>query len=340
MKKFYFLSVFCFWVIASLYAQPTITYNGNAPQIGDVFYQSFTDDALDPGPAGANQSWNFSSVNVTETKVSYAVDPSVTPFAGDFPESNIAFDYSADNIYHYANISNTEFFNNGTGFDETPPLIIHNTDPSLQMQYPFSYNDNFIDTYFAAYEFEGLLTHQRGTSDVTADAWGSITTPEGTYNVLRVKTIRDHIDSVWMSGIFIYTTSTLFTDYGWYTDNSRIPVFALTIIESALTTDTTGYYSTQSIGIPEQVPAFTNLKIYPNPACDHISVCFTNNQTEDINIQTFNQLGQEVKSLTKNPGFTKDQNLNINLEALQPGVYFIRLSDETSNGSIQKFIKR
>ena len=63
MKKNYALIVLLVLTTSLVFSQPTITYNGNASQIGDVYYFSNTEDQLDPGPSGANQTWNFSVIN-------------------------------------------------------------------------------------------------------------------------------------------------------------------------------------------------------------------------------------------------------------------------------------
>jgi len=231
----------------------------------------------------------------------------------------------------------TESYDWGTGFDESPQTVIKYSDPTLQMIYPFAFNGNFTDSYFSSYEYKGMLTHRRGTITVNADAWGTVTTPEGTYNALRVKSIRDEVDSVWISGFFISATLTTLTDYGWYTTSSKIPVFALTVIETAQTSDTVGYYSTQTIGVPEQSIAGACFSIYPNPATDFITVVFKNNVSAGTKIRVLNQLGQEVKRITA--GSLTGETLQIDLDGLTPGVYFIRINDETSS-YVQRFVKR
>lgn len=187
MKNFYLLSVFCFLVVATLHAQPTITYNGNAPQIGDIFYTTGTLDQLDPGPAGPNQTWSYPTINPFMSVEDHAVNPSTTPYANIFTESNISFEEIGWDTYTYATVTTSGLLNNGVATTmEMDPFIIHYSDPVLIMQYPFSYNNNFNDTYFAAYEFLGILTHFRGSLVATADAWGSITTPDGTFNMVRL----------------------------------------------------------------------------------------------------------------------------------------------------------
>ncbi|RLD86710.1 MAG: hypothetical protein DRJ09_11520, partial [Bacteroidetes bacterium] len=217
MKKNYLVMVAICLTSLSLTAQPLITYNGNAPQIGDIYHFSGDNGSYDPGPAGANQNWDFSNIPSSFSSTETAVTPESTPFAGDFPEASIAFHYTGDNeAYSYAEVSTSAMLNDGVGLDPggDNEYIIHYTDAVMLMQYPFSYSDTYTDSYFSAYTFEGMLTHEWGNIIVTADAWGSVSTPVDTYNnTLRVKSERIFTDSVWMSGIFLYANSYTQTSY-------------------------------------------------------------------------------------------------------------------------------
>jgi hypothetical protein len=344
MKKFYSLSVFCFLVVATLHAQPTITYNGNAPQIGDIFYTTGSLDQLDAGPAGPNQTWSYPTINPFMTVEDHAVDPSTTPYANIFTESNISMEEIGWDTYTYATVATSGLNYDGVAsLMKGETLIIHYSNPVLNMQYPFSYNNSFSDTYFAAYEFMGTLTHSMGSLIATADAWGSITTPDGTFNnVLRVTIVRNHTDSTWMGTTFLETNSSIITDYEWHTATSRSPIFKIKYTQGDQfgDGDTSAYYTSQSIGIPESLETFENLRVFPNPASDNINISFSGHQDECIIIKIFNQLGQEVKNAQKRFVSRENQNFVFNLEGFIPGIYFICLSDANRNVTARKIIKK
>ena len=205
-KKNIILIVICLMGI-SITAQPVITHDGNAPQIDDIYASSGDFGSFDPGPDGAGQSWDFSDITPTFSSLATVVTPGSTPFADEFPEATVAFHYTGDaESYSYAEVTNSEMFNDGVGFDPggANEYVIHYTDAVKLMNYPFSFSDSYTDTYYADYTIvEGMLTHEWGNVTVTADAWGSVTTPAGTFgNTLRVKREMVYTDSVWMMGTF------------------------------------------------------------------------------------------------------------------------------------------
>ena len=75
--------------------------------------------------------------------------------------------------------------------------------------------------------------------------------------------------------------------------------------------------------------------IYPNPASTQIHVSFKCNQNTGATIAVYNLLGQEVKS-QKVTGV--QGKVDINVEDLQPGIYFCSLKADNSVTQTQKFI--
>lgn len=170
MKKNYFFSVTLMLMASLVFCQPTITHNGNGPQIGDVYYLSNSEEMLDPGPSGANQSWDYSVINVISTNQATIMNPNNTPFASDFPGCNQVFHFNGTSTYIYYDLTQSMINHYGEGFDNAPPMIIYFSDPHKEIEFPFSYNDSFTDDFFSSYDYEGMTTHRRGTSTVTADA--------------------------------------------------------------------------------------------------------------------------------------------------------------------------
>ena len=70
-------------------AQPTLTSSNSNPVIGDIItLQSYS--YTSPGSAGANQTWNFSSITQTTASAVSSTCTAVSPSnAATFPGSNI-----------------------------------------------------------------------------------------------------------------------------------------------------------------------------------------------------------------------------------------------------------
>ena len=336
MKKFYIITTIICLFTVGLTAQPVITHNGNAPQIGDVYHFSGTSGSFDPGAPGGNQSWNFSDINPTSSNTVTVVSPGSTPFAGVFTESTHSFHYTGSSeLYSYAEVNASGFLNDGIGVDPggVDETVIHYTNPVKLMQYPFSFNNTYTDTYFAVYSMtEGMVIHENGTIAVNADAWGSITTPAGTYNnTLRVKEERNYTDSIFMDGVFVYVTSFTQTDYEWYTATSHTPVFSLS--ETGDGTSVT--YRSETVGI-EETPLLTQVSVYPNPADNTLNIRLPEGDMENAEISVVNLTGQQMLQFKNNGNLQ----LQADISGLAPGVYMLRIKSSTGNYTTSKFIKR
>jgi len=91
--------------------------------------------------------------------------------------------------------------------------------------------------------------------------------------------------------------------------------------------------SKNSTGIDDNT--LSEISIYPNPATDHITVNTTDSNSGIYTLQILNLLGDVVYSVSKE--FTETTSININY--LEPGLYFIKIEN---NGSVisKKFIKK
>ena len=327
MKKILF-TIIALWLSTSgLMAQPVITYAGNASQIGDSYAFSGGNGTFDPGPAGANQSWDFSAITATIFNSVDVVSPGSTPFASDFPESNTAYHYTGDSeLYSYGEENTTERLHDGVGFSSGD--LIHYTDPVKNMEFPFSYTDSYADSYYTSYTMSNVETHEHGNVTVTADAWGSVSTPAGVYNnTLRVKSEYTAIDSMWVMGTFISVTTNSFTDYDWYTATSHTSVISISVTADGSSVS----YRTDGVGIDEQVSLQSQLHLYPNPATNRINVEFPEKISSNAEVYIYNLAGKQVAQCTKT-----GSNYSADINTLAPGEYIIKAGNIYGG----KFIKQ
>ena len=336
MKKFYFITIIACLFTMGLTAQTVITYDGNAPQIGDVYYMSGKIGSFDPGPSGGGQSWDFSYVQVPTLGKMTAVDPSSTPFVSDFPEATIAFidDDPSIESYNYWLLTGSELFSLGFGTDPgNNQEINHYADTKKTMQYPFAYNDSYSDSYLIVTSYIVMTIHSGGTITATADAWGSVKTPAGTYNnTLRIKKVNDYVDSVWnIEGDLMSTTPHTEIDYEWYTATSHYPVLHIQVTEAG-----TSMSFTSLVGGIEDNPLLSQINIYPNPADDIINVKLSDAVSGKVEISLLSQKGELLTQLTE----TGNHQFYANISGLAAGAYFIKIKDSSGNYATSKFIKQ
>ncbi len=339
MKKvLLFLSAFIF-TLSQSFSQPTITFAGNAPQVGDVFNLNFVDaDGLSEGASGAGQTWNYSGVTVTESNQTSVVAPSSTPFGGEFPDADAAFSMGS-NSYSFAEITTSYMENVGVAAEESGfQFVIHYTDPVRVMNYPFNYGDSYSDTYRGSYTMQTMTVSQSGDKTFTADAHGTLITPEGTFNnILRIKSNYTQVDSFFMGAMFLYANTETLENYAWYSSSSKEPLFDLTYFTNSLTgTDTTAYYSGAPAYVTEPLNTGHSVHLYPVPAEDKIYLSFSAKQTVSLNIYDIS--GRNVYSeegLKLGPEKTE----MLNLSKLTPGTYFIQIHNQKLT-LCRKFLKK
>ena len=334
MKRIYLTAIIIIFFTLGVTAQPVITYGGNAPQIGDHIYTSAVPygSSFDPGPAGANQSWDFSDVQSIISLENIAVDPATTPNGADFPEATIAFTDPDNLIFSYSQITSSAMFHLGN--DQGSGNVFPYTDSRKEMQYPFSYNNTYSDTYSFAYPSALMLIHESGTITATADAWGSVKTPGGTYNsTLRIKKVMVSTDSTWNGdGVLMNVATDTFTSYEWYTATSHYFVLSIGVDSDGASSIA---WTSSANGIKDNT-LLSQITVFPNPAKNIINVKIADGITEKLKIDLVSSSGKELKPLTK----TGNQQFSADISRFPSGVYFLRFKNCSGNIMTKKFVKQ
>ncbi len=336
MKKNTLFTIVCSLLLWGVAAQPVITCNGNAPQIGDRFVYSGVPYgfSFDPGPAGGNQSWDFSDVQSIISVETVVVDPASTPNAADFSDATIAFHdpNTSDNDYSYSQITSSAWIHLGAidGFGNSSPY----TDPRIEMQYPFSYNNTYTDTYSFASVSSVMIIHESGTITATADAWGSVKTPAGTYNnTLRMKKEEVFTDSTWNNaGDLMSVVTDSYTRYEWYTATSHYCVLSIGVTSDGVS-GISWISSTNSI---KDNPLLSQIAVFPIPADNVVNVKLTAGIADKMEITVVNLTGQQLMRLAK----TGSNRFSANISQLPSGIYFLRIKNGSGNIMTKKFVKQ
>jgi len=318
-----------------LFAQPVLNNNLNFT-IGDKYRIDGYNDVttIDPGGPGGNQVWDFSVIvgeDFFEGEAAICVDPATTPFADSTwtAQADIATKPYASEFgpyqYYKSNPNSRELLASAM-YEPGGSVFSKYLSPYTDLQFPLAYGGSFnFQTEMLMYWITMGYYVMRDSGHVTveADAWGSITTPEGSYpNVLRLKTTsvihswyRYDIGEPW-------TYLGEFTDisYTWYTANIKVPV--LTIMEFQFDKGGKGMYAVHYLADYESTtgvesPDEKTFSMYPNPAKNFIHIVSGDDFWAD-EIIIYDQQGKEA--LRKHPG-----NGSLDLSALKPGIYFVNL---------------
>ncbi len=284
------------------------------------------------GDAGANRSWNFTGIvqNGSPISASYLL-PGSGNGSSNFPGANLM--QIVEDSYSYIKTDGGSYYTLGM-YTEDVLRVYSNT--QKVMEYPFSFNSTFTDTYASNSNFAGTEVRSNGTVTMTADAWGTITLPSGTYpNALRVKTVMSNTDSMFVSGT-PFVTSSVSTSYSWYVSGKKFPIFGITYIQSPMfSLKSAAYVTNFTTSISQQSSIAEDYKLeqnFPNPFNPSTTINFSITNAGFTSLKVYDILGKEVASLVNGNLAAGKYSADFDASDLTSGVYFYKLetSDFTS----------
>lgn len=170
-------------------AQPVLEYANLVP-IGTTtaIHMVTAPGASDPGPDGANVTWDFSSatLQLNAGTVSW-VDPATTPQGSSYPTSNLAQVVAAPigTIYNYFDLqpAHLDQLANGVGGSDASVYA----DPKTIIQFPLHYQDSYTDNFTDNGAPASYIRSYTG--------YGTVILPTGTYtNVVKMTSTGGAID--------------------------------------------------------------------------------------------------------------------------------------------------
>lgn len=182
-------------LVCKLYAQAPILDSTVCLTVGQIAQISVINNALAiaPGTAGANQTYDYSVLPAFNSNYDIlGVDNLTSPFGMSYPLSNATVSWSSFGTpYYHFLLSDTSYIYLGGGgsFGDYAYL-----DHYKQLQFPFTYNDNYTDTFVAVSNTGG---YRAGSVTVSGDGYGNLLVPGQTFtDVLRVKRFSDYYDTI------------------------------------------------------------------------------------------------------------------------------------------------
>ena len=360
----YKLSLITFILSTFSFAQITVNSSDFATG-GDTVRISITNGTgLDFSTTGPNQTWDFSTMVPTSQVLDTFHSTSTIPLF-----AQVVFGNFAPAKYH------ASYFREATTLPLSQltflPVTINNIfqytrltpDSMTSVGYSMVINNNEIpfksDTIEKNYDFPiqyGNTTFSRGYTKIdmnpvynailkqhrvhssSVDGWGSITTPYGTFNALRIKHEINEIDSISLTVASFPTTlplqNPLRREYEWWTNGEKEPILKITTSEiQGIENITNVQYRDIYRGLDAGLNVINSDKFsfFPNPVSEDLT--FTNDGTIQI-IEIIDLRGNKVIEFDN----LKAQSNKINVSSLQKGFYLLQF--ETSKGRIvQSFEK-
>lgn len=110
---------------------------------------------------------------------------------------------------------------------------------------------------------------------------------------------------------------------------------------TTLTTAITNALNAQnSVGIKETINSDFSLNLFPNPVKNSAKVIYTLNHDDEVSIEIYNILGNKIKTISAEKQTSGKHEVQINVETLSDGIYFIQLITGNSSEMRKFYISR
>lgn len=287
MKHLYSAPALLFFC-GSLNAQVQIT-SADMPVIGDEIIRYLdTLPGFTPGADGPDQSWDFSLAVQDVDQVNTFVDPASTANGDQFGDANLALTTDGNN---YTYINNTAAQMTAEGFSGDPLgdgtfNIVAPLDPVLPLhQFPrehgsvftsdFGFDVTVDGTDFGVYQ--GRIKETATVHDTT-DAYGSISTPVGTYDCIRSRNTTIRIDSIFAQLLEFLPMTFLFANvdttvtYMWHAVETRLPVAEMLLDSTGAAVSFTWSSIEPNSTAIAGAPPSEEFRLFPQPAADRVLI--------------------------------------------------------------------
>lgn len=347
-------------LVSSAVAQtPIVLTNTNMPSANDTLrYTSVSLNSVSNyTTTGTNFSWNFGSVTSTTAGIRsfksalqtpYAVFfLSFTGFAEKLPDISLGGAFSFTDYYNfYKKQTNPQaFIADGVGLTfSSVPLPSYYTDKDELYLFPMTYPKYDSTTFRFSTPSVSLIPivyTKTGYRVTRVDGWGTVTTPYGTENCLRIVTTQYAKDSIKTAFLPLGFPNTV-RSYQWMTLNSKIPYFEVTgnVVGNNFVPTTAryrGYAKTpieppNTTGIAEAESGTEQIVVYPNPVSNVLHLGAVRG---DLTFSLLDAQGKFLRTINLKAGESTQE---IEVSDLAPGIY--SLSGILEAKAIQiKFVK-
>ncbi|MDB5258702.1 MAG: hypothetical protein JWM14_3397 [Chitinophagaceae bacterium] len=327
MKKLLLSNLLLFLSIG-VFAQPVLTSDEMLPYGSVLNYKFITDySMIDVTSTGANVTWDYSTVTLdgSDDLNITMVNPSSTPYASSFPNSNYAYHETqgTDEDYRYFSLTSSKMERVGSYASSAKTY----SDPQVEYVFPLTLNTTNNDTWDNDQSSFG-----GGTYDLNCIAYGTLKLPDATYNnVLLVKVSFDE-------GGFLD-----FDSYFWYDSDNGAVLFQYVQGDGFFVADQALYVSSLTVGTDPIILSSANayyLKdlTYNNPVNNTLNVAFGNSSDFSGKYVIANTLGEKISEGT----ITGQQSLNLPCEELKQGMYLLTLFEEQNSDQKKtiRFVKQ
>lgn len=343
----------------TLSAQITIS-SSDMPNSGDSVLISVTTsiDSNYVDSTGANYTWDYSTLTPNFQRYEKFDSPLTFPIPFNLlfnpfnttygNENNILTSLpipgvTLDMAYDFLKESSSKFRQVGAGYtiNGIPLPFVYSSDDVIY-RFPMNYLNTDTSDYTFGLPIPGIGYYgQTGHRENIVDGWGTLITPFGTFNTLRVKSTIAAIDTVALDAVGFGSDipRPLRYEFKWLATAMQIPVLKVDASDvfGAMVITNVEYQDTVIAGVPQL--GIVNVSgnnfnsiVYPNPVADNTILQYTLSEKSQIKISVTDIVGKTISILadeSQNIG-TFQKQINVSELNLTDGVYFVIL--QTNSG--------
>jgi hypothetical protein len=318
--------------------------------------KTLTPGSINPGSAGANQTWNFVTLLSDTVDTLTFTNPTWTPHGSSFPNSNLAVINSSDGSVTYLENTSTGLFVDGA---YTNPMgqgfMTVTINPTEELSaFADTFNSSFQKTSRMAVKApftqypgaDSVWLKERKAKDVKTDGWGSVITPLGTYNCIRhkgrvitVDSIFIHIASLsmWINAPASYSPiiDTVW-HFSWWASGVGFPLVEFDSTKADTIRNITWLKTLPVIGGIHETASLSEVNAYPNPSSGQFT--FYSPQTTNYGLEIYNVIGECIfqKTVNRNSSAGASTGETVNLNAPN-GIYFLHITSKEGT-AIRKLV--
>ena len=278
----------------SLAAQPTLDNSVSTPAgTQSSFFQIQAQSLMSAG-TGANQTWDFSSVDTTNGQIipQNFVSPSGLPGASNYPTANAAINFQGNVQYFLVNNQKIDLL----GMYSSASQMVY-SDPEERFRFPLTFNQAYTDN-FAATDQGPTGIVRSGDLTNTFVGYGTLTLPDGQVfnNAIRMDQQYNLDDEYNVGGNTLTISSTITTQY-YLVLGIPGPVFAAIEGSSQGQTSYSYLFQRNAVMSTEEIQDIPAV-VFPNPSNEVCQVLFTAPQSGAYAMELIDLQGKVLKRLS------------------------------------------
>lgn len=352
MKKLllssFFLSAIGFSTSAQIsVGQWDVALPGNVLLQAHDTLKPMTPGSINPGSAGANQVWSFSTLGAHVVDTLTTTNPNWLPNGSTFPNANLAIMNSSDGSEIYLNNNASGLYIEGFYGDPfgIGAMAISYDSVEQLAKFTDTFNTTFQNTAYAEFEFsftqipgvDSLQVRHYVNKNIATDGWGTITTPLGSnISCLRHSGLVVTIDSIFAHPIgppgWIHLGAPYSPNvdsswhFSWWGSGKGFAILEFDSTAGDTIRNINFLKAMPSPGGIQEAAVAGTMSVYPNPAVDIITFEFKSNEINSVDV--FDLFGNKIAALPVN----KTNKIVFNAQQLSAGTYLYRSAD--ANGKM------